>query len=215
MQGHHGHLSIEQKQLALRLRARNWRLVDIAREIGCTAPMMGLMVRDGRHREGRSFGWEPRPGCLTIHDREQILLGIGRGESLSAIARLLGRSASTITREVNADGGRERYSAWHAHQRAREQARRPKPCKLQRGKLLQEVSRRLEQLWSPEEIARRLPLDYPDDPEMRVSHETITSRFSWRAVASCAENLLAACAQAVPRDEVEGASNDEVGSLAW
>jgi IS30 family transposase len=173
MQGRHGHLSTEQKQLALRLRARGWLLVDIAREIGCTAPMVGLMVRDGKHRGSAPLGWEPRPGCLTIRERERILLGIGRHESLSAIARALGRSPSTVTREVKANRGRERYSAWHAHERAREQARRPRPCKLRRGRLLREVSRRLEQLWSPQEISRRLALDYPEDPEMRVSHETI------------------------------------------
>jgi IS30 family transposase len=135
--------------------------------------MVGLMVRAGKYLGADSFGWEPRPGCLTIHEREQILLGIGRKESLSAIARTLGRSTSTITREVNANGGREQYSAWRAHERARQEARRPKPCKLRKGKLLREVSRRLTQLWSPEEIARRLPLIYPNDPEMRVSHETI------------------------------------------
>lgn len=173
MQGRHGHLSNEQKQLAFRLRARGWRLADIAREIGCTAPMVGLMVRDGKHRGASPLGWEPRPGCLTIRERERILLGIGRGESLSAIARALGRSPSTVTREVKANGGGQRYSAWHAHKRGREQARRPKPCKLRWGRLLREVSRRLEQLWSPQEISRRLPLDHPDDPEMRVSHETI------------------------------------------
>jgi len=173
MQGHHGHLSSEQKQLAFRLRKRGWRLVDIAREIGCTAPMVGLMVRDGKHCDATPFGWTPRPGCLTIDDREQIMVGISDGDSLSEIARSLGRVPSTITREVNANGGRDNYSAWHAHERAREQARRPKPCKLRKGRLLREVTRRLEQLWSPEEIARRLPLDFPDDPEMRVSHETI------------------------------------------
>jgi IS30 family transposase len=173
MQGHRGHLSAEQKQLAFRLRAHGWRLVDIAREIGCTAPMVGLMVRDGRHGQGEPFGWQPRNGSLTIGDREQILLGIGRRESLSAIARRLRRAQSTITREVQASGGREHYSAWHAHTRAREQVRRPKPCRLRHGRLLGEVSRRLEQLWSPQEISRRLRLDYPDDPEMRVSHETI------------------------------------------
>ena len=115
MQGRHGHLSAEQKQLAFRLRARGWRLVDIGREIGCTGPMVGLMVREGRHRDATPLGWKPRPGCLSIAEREQILLGIGRGESLSAIARHLGRVPSTVTREVNANGGRERYSAWHAH----------------------------------------------------------------------------------------------------
>ncbi len=173
MQGQRGHLSAEQKGLAFRLRARGWRLADIAREIGCTAPMVGLMVRDGRHRHGEPFGWQPRQGCLTIGEREQILLGIGRRESLSAIARRLAYAPSTITREVQANGGREHYSAWHAHTRAREQVRRPKPCTLRHGRLLREVSRRLEQLWSPQEISRRLRLDYPDDPEMRVSHETI------------------------------------------
>jgi transposase, IS30 family len=173
MQGMHGHLSAEQKRLAFRLRAQGWQLVDIAREIGCTAPMVGIMVRDGRHIEGAPFGWEPRPGCLTIDERERILLGIGRGESLSAIARGLGRSPSTVTREVNANGGREAYSAWAAHRRAGAEARRPKPCKLRRGRLLRVVARDLQRLWSPQEISRRLPLDYPDDPEMRVSHETI------------------------------------------
>ena len=173
MQGRHGHLSAEQKALAFRLHAQGWRLVDIAKEIGCTGPMVGIMVRDGRHLQGAPFGWRPRPGCLSIAEREQILLGIGRGESLSAIARSLGRSASTITREVKANGGCGQYSAWGGHRRARDEARRPKPCKLRQGRLLGEVTRRLEQLWSPQEIARRLPLDYPDDPEMRVSHETI------------------------------------------
>lgn len=74
---------------------------------------------------------------------------------------------------MKVNGGREHYSAWQAHERARQHARRPKPCKLRRGRLLNEVTRRLEQLWSPEEIARRLPLDHPYDLEMRVSHETI------------------------------------------
>jgi IS30 family transposase len=173
MQGRHGQLSAEQKQLAFRLRARGWRLIDIAREIGCTAPMVGLMVCQGKHRAGKPLGWQPRPGSLSIGEREQILVGMGQGESLSASARRLGRTPSTVTREVQANGGRERYSAWGAHQRAREQTRRPKPFKLRRGRLLQEVAQRLEHLWSPQQICRRLPLDYPDDPEMRVSPETI------------------------------------------
>ena len=147
--------------------------MDIAREIGCTAPMVGFMVRDGRFTAGVPDEWIPRPGCLSIADREEILVGIRAGASLSSIARRLGRVPSTVTREVAANGGRERYSAWHAHQRARTAARRPKPCKLRAGRLRDEVAKRLEQLWSPDEIARRLPWDFPDDPEMRVSHETI------------------------------------------
>lgn len=174
MQGRrHGRLTAEQKQLAFRLRGRGWRLVDIAQEIGCTASMVGVMVRTGKHHDAPAWGWQPRPGCLSITEREQILLGLGRGESLSAIARSLGRVPSTITREVQANGGREHYSAWHAHLRARTQARRPKAYKLRRGRLLREVSRRLEHLWSPQQISRRLPLEYPNDPDLRVSAETI------------------------------------------
>lgn len=168
-----GILTHEQKQLAFRLRARGWRLVDIAREIGCTAPMVGLMVRAGRFTTGVPDRWEPRPGCLSIADREEILVGIRAGQSLGLVARRLGRARSTVTREVAANGGRDSYSAWHAHQRAGQQARRPKPCKLRAGRLLDEVSIRLEQLWSPQEIAQRLRLDFPDNAEMRVSHETI------------------------------------------
>ena len=112
-------------------------------------------------------------GDVMIDDREQVLLGLRAERSMSEIARQLGRHPSTVTREVQANGGRDGYKAWHAHQRARECTRRPKPCKLVRGPLQQEVTKRLEQLWSPQEIARRLPLDYPDKPTMRVSHETI------------------------------------------
>lgn len=168
-----GILTHEQKQLAFRLRARGWRLLDIAREIGCTAPMVGLMVRDGRFTTGLPGEWEPRPDYLSIADREEILVGIRAGESLSSIARRLGSDPSTVTREVAANGGRDGYSAWHAHQRARQQAAASEAVQARAGRLVDEVSRRLEQLWSPDEIARRLPLDFPDDPEMRVSHETI------------------------------------------
>ena len=76
MQGKHGHLTREQKQLAIRLHAKGWRLVDIAREVGCTAPMVGKMAREGRHLDGKPMGWEPRAGCLSIEEREQILSGV-------------------------------------------------------------------------------------------------------------------------------------------
>jgi transposase, IS30 family len=167
-----GHLTQEQKQLAFRLKAQGWSLVDIGREIGCSAPMIGLMVR-GKFCQGIPDQWAPRAACLTIADREQILLGLGRGESMTAIARTLGRSPSTITREVSANGDREGYSAWRAHQRARRLAMRPKPCKLLPGRLLDEVSLRLLELWSPQQVSQRLALDFPGDPEMRVSYETI------------------------------------------
>ena len=102
----------DQKQLAFRLKAQGLSLKEIARQVGCTAPMVGLMVRDGRFLTGLPDPWQPRPGRLTVLEREQVLLGLSRGESMSAIARSLGRAPSTVTREVAANGGREGYPAW-------------------------------------------------------------------------------------------------------
>ena len=112
-------------------------------------------------------------GRLRAAEREEILLGIARGETLTAIAAALGRSTSTVSREVAGNGGRQHYRAWDAHRRARACARRPKPFKLQDGPLCAQVTEWLELLWSPQEIAERLRHEFPHDPMMHVSHETI------------------------------------------
>lgn len=135
--------------------------------------MVGRMPREGRHLDGKPFGWEPREGRLTILDREEVLVGLARGDTLTTIARSLGRAVSTVSREVKRGGGRQEYSAWRAHEDAREQARRPKPFKLEGGRLLEAVATQLEQLWSPQEIAACLGVEYPDDPEKHVSHEQL------------------------------------------
>lgn len=168
-----GYLTQQQKHMAFHFRKEGMSLVQIARQIGCSAPMVGLMVRAGRYTSGIEDEWTPRPGRLTVTERERILIGLGRGESMAEIARHLGRSPSTVSREVAANGGAAGYRAWFAHRQARARARRPKRFKLRQGPLLLEVSRRLSELWSPDEIANRLRLDHPDEPEMRVSHETI------------------------------------------
>jgi IS30 family transposase len=72
-----------------------------------------------------------------------------------------------------ANGRRDGYRAWRAHQRAREQARRPKTPKLARPQLAARVAGWLEQWWSPVQISRRLRTGFPGDPMMHVSHETI------------------------------------------
>src|ERR1019366_5209136 len=117
--------------------------------------------------------WTPREGTLPAGDREEILLGLHRGESMSQIARDLNRSVSSVTREVKVNGGRDGYRMWPAHVRARTCTLRPKPSKLDKGPLCDRVTRGLESLWSPEEIARRLRREFPDDSSMQVSHETI------------------------------------------
>ena len=110
MQGKHGHLSREQKQLALRLHARGWRLVDIAKEIGCSAPMVGVMARSGRHLDAKPLGWKPRQGCLTIDEREQILLATSLRSSRSSDpsgTRLRG-SSECLTAAVRRRGSARR-----------------------------------------------------------------------------------------------------------
>jgi IS30 family transposase len=111
---------------------------------------------------------------LSVADREAIVVGLARGETLTVIAAGLGRSVSTISREVSRNGGRDGYQAWKAAKRAAAQAKRPKAEKLAvNPRLLAAVEFMLEQHWSPEEISGRLPLEFPDDQEMRVSPETI------------------------------------------
>ncbi len=75
-------------------------------QIGCSAPMIGPVVRAGRHTSGVPEEWESRSGRLTVLEREQILISLGHGDSIAAIARRLGRSASTVSREVNSNGGK-------------------------------------------------------------------------------------------------------------
>jgi IS30 family transposase len=112
---------------------------------------------------------------LSFEERERISRGIAAGESDSEIARALGRHRSTVGREIRMCGvPRQYYRAWKAERRARKLCRRPKPTKLSRDpRLLAEVERGLLRRWSPEQISTRLKLDHPDDPEMRISHETI------------------------------------------
>jgi IS30 family transposase len=114
------------------------------------------------------------PRFLSLAEREEIALAVGRGEAAVVIAGRIGRSTSTVTRELSRNGGRRSYRAAGADERALEQARRPKLAKLLRvPRLRAEVERRLVERWSPQQISARLRLDFADDPEMRVSHETI------------------------------------------
>jgi IS30 family transposase len=144
----------------------------IARQVGCGHAGIEVMLR-GQSREARPIEWRPRSGALTIDEREEILRGLSRGDSLSAVARQLGRHTSSVSREVNENGGRDNYRVWPAHQRARQLARRPKTKKLSHAPLAKRVTEDLEKLWSPEEISRRLKLEFPTEPAMQLSHETI------------------------------------------
>lgn len=147
-------------------------LRDIAKEIGCSHSGIDV-VRRGQARAAKPDVWTPRPSSLQVGDREVIMLALHDGLSMTAIALQLGRSLSTVTREVKANGGRENYRVWPAHQRARESSKRPKPSKLANPALCDQVTEWLEKFWSPEEISACLRLQFADDPTMHVSHETI------------------------------------------
>ena len=167
------HLTVEQRQLALRLKARGLSLREIGPQVGCSHQGVALIVRRAARRPVRADGWVSGPGRLTLAGREEITLGLRAGESFTAIAARLGKAVSTVSREVAANGGREGYRAWRAHQRARQQARRPKTPKLARPELAAQVTSWLHEWWSPVQISRRLRIEFPGDPMMRVSHETI------------------------------------------
>jgi len=111
---------------------------------------------------------------LSLAEREEISRGLAAGDSVRSIAARLDRSPSTISREVSINGGRRRYRACGADKAFVRRAKRPKPAKLARCERLRDVVEgKLEQRWSPQQIAGWLRVTFPDDPEMRVSHETI------------------------------------------
>jgi len=111
---------------------------------------------------------------LSAAEREEIAVGLARELPLREIARRLGRSPSTVSREVRRNSLGGTYRAHLAGREARERARRPKPAKLAVNDELREwVQQKLEKNWSPEEISHRLRVEFPGRAEMRVSHETI------------------------------------------
>jgi IS30 family transposase len=127
----------------------------------------------------RSGGLTPRRDVrssrrLSTAEREEISRALLAGRSLRSIAGNLGRSPSTVAREVAGNGGRHRYGAHLAEARATALARRPRRSKLARSRPLRVlVERLLEARWSPQQIAWQLRHNHPHDPEMWVSHETI------------------------------------------
>ena len=111
---------------------------------------------------------------LTLSEREEISRGLAADQSVRSMARLLGRSASTVSRELSRNGGYDCYRAALADAKAWDRAHRPKRCKLANSlRLRQAVARKLRLNWSPEQIGGWLKRAHPEDESHRVSHETI------------------------------------------
>ena len=129
--------------------------------------------------------------ALALSEREEISRGVVAGCSIRSIAVTLGRAPSTVSREIQRNGGRLRYRANRADQAAWEQARRPKMCKLvEKRELAYLVAWKLKQLWSPEQIAGWLKRTYPEEENFQVSHETIYKSLFIQARGALKKELL-------------------------
>jgi IS30 family transposase len=155
---------------------KRWRkgesLSDIGRALGKrAASIYGVLSANGGITPATR---KRREGALSLRDREEISRGIVRGRSIRLIASRLSRSPSTVSREIARNGGRQKYRAARADDRAFSNARRPKALLLAENRQLQKlVARKLYDDWSPEQIAGWLREKYGARSKMRISHETI------------------------------------------
>jgi IS30 family transposase len=170
-----------------------WReglsLSEIARRLDRrVCSIRQLVCRNGgvapraRRRSARS---------LQVTEREEISRGLAAGLSVRQVAAKLGRSPSTVSREIVRNGGRGDYRAAKADEAAWSRAHRPQECLLRRRPRLRSwVAEKLRRDWSPRQIAVGLRRTFPDDDQMHVSHETIYRTLFVQARAALKEELL-------------------------
>jgi IS30 family transposase len=115
----------------------------------------------------------PRAGLLSLREREEIGFQLAQGCGVRHIAALLGRAPSTISREVARNRAGARYSPSLAQEQTWARARRPRARKLDGLVLRGQVRSMLTERFSPEQVAGRLKVEHPENPEMQVSHELI------------------------------------------
>ncbi len=172
-------------RLPRRLEREFWRRVAEGLSTEAAAAVVGVSKTAGDRWFGDGGGMptleltEPTGRYLSVTEREEIAVFNGQGLGVRQIAERLNRSPSTISRELRRNathGDRSRYRATVAQAEADKRARRPKEGKLLAHPPLRDyVQDKLscDERWSPEHIAGRLRLDFPDDERMRISHETI------------------------------------------
>jgi IS30 family transposase len=153
-----------------------WRRGESLKAIGRAfgKPSSSIYVQVAPHGGVRPSPRRRSRLALTVSEREEISRGLASHQSVRSMARLLGRSASTVSRELSRNGGYDRYRAALADEKAWDRARRPKRCKLAISPWLrQAVASKLRLNWAPEQIAGWLKRAHPEDECYRVSHETI------------------------------------------
>ena len=161
----------------------------IARLFGRShSSIQGILARTGGIRPPRR---RRSRRALTLSEREEISRGVVAEQSLRSIATSLGRAPSTVSREVNRNGGRRRYRANKADQCAWDRSHRPKTCKLVGNRALARiVAIKLQLEWSPDQVAGWLKCTYPDDENYQVSHETIYKSLFIQARGALKKELL-------------------------
>ena len=169
-----------------------------AREVSAATGVAASTLRRWRRSDAVVVLRErkPREGSLSLEEREEIRVGITRGETDSEMGRRLGRHRGTIGREINRHGGREGYRAYAAQAEADEAARRPKPGWTEaRPELWAQVQVLLRARHSPAQIASRLRRDHPHEPAWWVSHEAIYQAVFVQAKGELRKELAACLRQ--------------------
>jgi IS30 family transposase len=161
----------------------------IARDLGrYHSAVQGALARTGGIRPASKLRSRL---SLTLAEREEISRGIAIDLSVRSIAAQFGRAPSTVSREINRNGGRRRYRANRADEAAWERAQRAKTCKLaQHPSLARLVAEKLMNRWSPRQIAGWLKRTYPDDEASQVSHETIYKTLFIQARGALKKELI-------------------------
>jgi IS30 family transposase len=188
-------LSVEKRTKLKQLYFAGVSIREITEQVGCGPAMVFKLMTQSP--------WPPRrrsKSRLSLEEREEISRGLKAKLSFREIARRLGRNATTVSREVNAQGPRERYRAWRGDERAEKLMARPKERKLAaETPLSKEVEECLRKKWSPQQIAKHLRREYAEQPMMHVSHETIYQALYIQGRGALRTELKAYLRQARPR----------------
>lgn len=173
---------------------RRWKKGESSRMIARSLERADSSIHLRLHDAG---GFAPRIACrseraLSLHEREEISLGLQMGESIRSIAKRLCRAPSTISREIARNGDCNSYRAGHADSAAWERAKRPQPYLMREQPALKAVVvEKLKLKWAPQQIAAWLKLEFPHDAGMQISHETIYRTLFMQARGSLNKELTA------------------------